>query len=145
MIAYRSFEDFRVLVFIGCVAAVYVLAAGIILRFLIRKLRRDAPEVAPAKIWFRRIVLALAGIGIMCIAYGYFVEPYWLSSTHIKIPSSKLPKGAQPIRVVHISDLHSDPKSRLESRLPPAIAAARPDAVVFTGDCINSPGGLPVF
>jgi len=43
------------------------------------------------------------------------------------------------------SDLHSDPKARLEPRLPTALAAEDPDVIVFTGDSINSPEGLPVF
>jgi predicted MPP superfamily phosphohydrolase len=142
----RSFgEDFRVLVFIGIIAAVYVLAAGIIIRSLIRRLRQDVRPAAPVKIWFRRTILTLAGIGIVCFAYGYLVEPYWLSVTHIKIGNVKLKKGTQPVRLVHFSDLHCDPKPRLEAKLVRAIADARPDLIVFTGDCINSVAGLPVF
>ncbi|MDQ5837743.1 MAG: metallophosphoesterase [Acidobacteriota bacterium] len=48
-------------------------------------------------------------------------------------------------RVVHISDLHCDPEPRLEERLPDLVAAERPDLIVFTGDSLNSPGGLPVL
>src|SRR6266850_1675871 len=141
----RSFENFRVLAFIASIAAVYVLAAGIIFRSVIQKLRHDATPLALAKIWFRRVVLALAGLGILCFVYGYFVEPYWLSITHIRVTSAKLPKGAKPVRIIHISDLHCDPKRRLEGRLDQVIARERPDLIVFTGDCINSIAGLPVF
>src|SRR5882672_4200227 len=127
----RSFENFRVLAFIASIAAVYVLAAGIIFRCAIQKLRHDATPLAPAKIWFRRVVLALSGLGILCFVYGYFVEPYWLSTTHIRVINAKLPKGAQPVRIVHISDLHCDPKRRLEGRLDQAIARERPDLIVL--------------
>jgi hypothetical protein len=79
------------------------------------------------------------------VAYGYFVEPYWPEVTHIRITSSRMLPGARPIRVVLLSDLHSDPKPRLEDRLPELVAAQRPDLVVYTGDSINSVGALPVF
>ncbi len=40
---------------------------------------------------------------------------------------------------MHISDLHYDPRPRLEERLPDIIAAERPDLIVFKGDSVNSP------
>jgi predicted MPP superfamily phosphohydrolase len=46
---------------------------------------------------------------------------------------------------VHISDIHSDSTRRLEGRIPGIIAAQKPDLIVFTGDAVNSPGGLPHF
>jgi uncharacterized protein len=138
-------EDFRVLLFLSSIVIVYVLAFGIVIKFLLGKFNLITLSSSRAQTWLSRIVLTLAGIGLLCGAYGYFVEPYWLSVSHIKISSSKLPKGSRPVRIVHISDLHSDPKLRLEGRLPQAIAAERPDIIVFTGDSINSAAGLPVF
>jgi predicted MPP superfamily phosphohydrolase len=78
------------------------------------------------------------------MAYGYFIEPYWLDVHHVSIESSKLTVGAT-LRIAHISDIHSDNRPRLEERLPVAIAAERPDMIVFTGDSLNSGAGLPVF
>jgi len=63
----------------------------------------------------------------------------------VRVEMDELPPGARPIRLVHISDVHSDPTARLEGRLPGAIAAERPDLIVFTGDAINSPGGAAHF
>ena len=79
------------------------------------------------------------------MAYGYFIEPKWLAITRVRIPSTKLSKTTEPIRLVHISDLHSDALPRLEERLPDVIAGEKPDFIVFTGDTINSPEALPVF
>jgi uncharacterized protein len=137
-------EDFVLLLFLATVAAVYLLAALALARIILRRFGRLA---APSgqQLWLQRIVLALAAMGVACMAYGYFIEPYWLSVTRVRIASAKLPRGTRPIRLVHISDLHSDPTVRLEERLPDAIAAERPDLIVFTGDSLNSPDGLPVF
>lgn len=93
----------------------------------------------------RRVVLGLAGLGILCVAYGYYVEPYWPSVTHFRIESIKLAEGTGPVRVALISDLHSDGKPRLEERLPGIIAQENPDLILFAGDCVNSSEGLAVF
>jgi predicted MPP superfamily phosphohydrolase len=133
------------LVFLSLIVIVYVLAVSALVRLMLHRFGRAALSNNPFQVWSRRLSLALAATGLLCFAYGYFVEPYWLSISRIKISSSKLPHGSQPIRIAHISDLHSDPQPRLEKRLPDAIAAEHPDLIVFTGDSINSPDGLPVF
>lgn len=59
--------------------------------------------------------------------------------------SSKKILTGKPIRIVQISDLHCDPKPRLETILPDLIAKEKPDLILFTGDAINTPKGLPTF
>jgi uncharacterized protein len=133
-----------VMLFICAVAAVYLLAALTVLRMF---LRRRGMLSAPSRGVRRAEVasLALAGLGILCFAYGYFVEPYWPEVTRVSVESRKLAGATRPVRVVHLSDLHCDPEPRLEERLPELIAAERPDLIVFTGDSLNSPEGLPVL
>jgi predicted MPP superfamily phosphohydrolase len=96
-------------------------------------------------VWLRRLILSAGAAGVLCLLYGFFVEPYWLEVTHISVATSKLPRGAQPIRIVHISDLHMARKVRLEPRLPGVIAAQHPDLIVFTGDAMNSSWALGRF
>lgn len=141
----RTTADIRVLVFIGFIGVVYLLAAIALVRMLLQRFGYATLSKSPKQKWLRRIVLSFAGLGLLCMAYAYFIEPYWLSVSRVSIMSPKLPRGSQPIRIVHISDIHSDPKPRLERRLPEAIAAERPDIIVYTGDSLNSPEGLPVF
>jgi uncharacterized protein len=95
--------------------------------------------------WLRRAFIALVPVGTVCVAYGYLVEPYWPEVTHVRITSSRLSSAGRPVRVVLLSDMHSDPSPRLEDRLPGLIAAEHPDLVVYTGDSINSLDALPVF
>jgi hypothetical protein len=138
-------EDQRVLLFLCAVAVIYILSAGIVLRTLLHKRNRTPRSLSPLRRWAERIILLLALSGVLCIAYGYFVEPYWPAVTHVQITNGNLPPGSSPIRIAHISDLHSDPRPRLEERLPSIISAEKPDLIVFTGDAVNSPDALPVM
>jgi predicted MPP superfamily phosphohydrolase len=128
-------ETVRVLLFIAIVVTVFFYA-----------LRTFVGVVGGAvkKSWKTHVLFAMAVAGLICILYGRFVEPYWLSVTHVSVASPKIARGLR-LRIAHISDTHSDPTARLEERLSEAIAAERPDMIVFTGDSINSPEGLPVF
>jgi len=135
-------ETFRVIAFIAAVVTVYVLAGGIVLRFFFATRTLATP---PTRRAVERAILACAAGGLLCIAYGCGIEPYWLEITRVAIPTQKLRGATSRVRIVQISDLHSDPQPRLEERLPGLIAAEHPNLIVFTGDAINSVRGLPVF
>ena len=141
----QTAEIARMVVFLGVVSLVYVLAARILVRSILRRFRPVALPESRFAVRLRRIILGLAAFGTLCIAYGFLIEPNWLQVTHVRIESDKLKAGSRPIRIVHISDLHSESKPRLEGRLPGIIAAEKPDLIVFTGDSLNEPEGLPVF
>jgi predicted MPP superfamily phosphohydrolase len=129
-------ESIRVGLFVTAVVAVLFFAARTLIGVLGGTIKKS---------WKTHSILGLAAAGILCMLYGRLVEPYWLSVSRVSIASPKVPRGAQPVRIAHISDVHSDPSPRLEERLPAAIAAEKPDVIVFTGDSLNSPDGLPVF
>jgi uncharacterized protein len=133
-----------VMLFVCAVGAVYLFAALAAARVVWRRLRALPAPARPVR-RAELASLALAGLGLLCFAYGYFVEPYWPEITRVRVESKKLAGAARPVRLVHISDLHCDPEPRLEERLPDLIAAERPDLIVYTGDSLNSPDGLPVL
>jgi predicted MPP superfamily phosphohydrolase len=126
-------------IFVSLVALVFVLATTAVIRLFRRSPARRM------QMFVDRLSLLLAIFGLACIGWGYFVEPYRLTISRVAIRSPKILPGSSPVRIVHFSDLHSDPKARLEPELPAAVAAERPDIIVFTGDAINSPEGLSVF
>jgi predicted MPP superfamily phosphohydrolase len=128
-------ETIRVLLFVTIVVSVFFYA----LKTLV-----GVVGGAVKKSWKTHVLFGVAVAGLICVLYGLFVEPYWLSVTHVSIASAKVPRGLR-LRIAHISDTHSDPTARLEEHLSEAIAAERPDLIVFTGDSVNSPEGLPVF
>jgi len=103
--------DYMVLLFIAVVLGVYLFALLAVGRLALRRLRRLGPPT-PGGRQAEWLALALAAVGLVCMAYGYFVEPYRLAVTHVRVVSPKLARGARPIRLVHISDLHSDPRPR---------------------------------
>lgn len=138
-------ERNSLLLFLSLVALVYVMAGGILFRWLKDKLRRRKRSYSIIHRRWNLFVLGLTLLGIGCFVYGMAVEPYWPEITHVRIRAEKLKPGSSPIRIVHLSDLHSDPKPRLEERLPILVEELKPDLIVFTGDCINSPEGLTVF
>jgi predicted MPP superfamily phosphohydrolase len=84
-------------------------------------------------------------MGIGCFAYGYFIEPYWIEIKRIPIKTDKLDKSG--FRIVHISDLHCNEKTRNEERLIGIVNDSNADIIVFTGDCLmlEKPQALPVF
>lgn len=130
------------MLFAGSVLLVYYLWARLWAAWLLRKWRKKPT----ARILTSRgaiVVHLLAVFGIGCMLYGYFVEPYWLQVNVIPIRTDKLQNTR--FRVVQLSDLHCDPKVRLEEKLPQIVNALQPDVIVFTGDCLNSPDALALF
>jgi predicted MPP superfamily phosphohydrolase len=135
-----------VLIFLVLVVSIFVAAGSLGIRVLYRLIvRKPRKKTSRLFKWSCAVAWSLAAIGVLCIAYAYFVEPYRLEVAHVTIASDKLPPSGRPLRIVHISDLHCDPKVRLEEKLPDIVADLRPDLIAFTGDCINSRGGLPHF
>jgi uncharacterized protein len=141
----RLDELIRASVFVTAVVLVYVLAGEILFKMWRRRKRVAGRRIPHRKRRYRRVVLGLAVIGLVCMAYARWVEPNWLQVTHVEIVTSKIPPGTFPIRIVQISDVHSEARPRLERRLPAVISAQKPDLIVFTGDAANEPAGVPVF
>jgi predicted MPP superfamily phosphohydrolase len=75
--------------------------------------------------------------------YASVIERNWFVLRRHEVPV--LPAGAEPVRVLHISDAHLTPgRSRLLSWLR-SLDALEPDLVVNTGDSIAHEQGVPPF
>lgn len=132
---------FRITLFVAAVAAIFFAAAVILVYCLVTKLRGRELALALRS----KIILAIAALGVGCIAYGFYVEPYWPAIEKVEIKTGKFKKGSHRFRIVQISDTHSDPIPRLEERLPALIAEQNPDLIVFCGDAVNSAAATEVF
>jgi hypothetical protein len=119
-----------------------VLGAEVFLwiRFAVGRRRRVSPRRAlssPPAV----VVHLLAGLGIVCVLYGYFVEPYWVEVNVIPLRTPQLKNTS--FRIVQISDLHVDTIPRNEDRMLRLIGDLAPDIIVATGDFLNEEAAAP--
>ena len=138
-------QEIRALIFVVCVASIFVTAINFLLLRLYRRVFRLALPKSRSYRRAERVILAAAAIGVICVLYARFVEPFWPKVILVQIASAKLAHGAHTIRIVEIADTHSDRRPRLEPRLPAIIAAQHPDLIVFAGDSTNSNRAIPGF
>lgn len=87
-----------------------------------------------------RLAVAAAGAGAACVGYGLGIE-----RTAFRVrrySAAALPAGYQPIKVLHISDLHLLPRQGRKRDFLRGLGGLEPDLVVSTGDHISSPDAV---
>ena len=140
MITILPQEILSVLLFLLFLFGIYGLEVLLFARYILhrihRRRRKSVPLTRPA------IVLhALVIVSSLCLLYGYFVEPYWIEVNAKTIHTAKFRNTG--FRIVQISDLHCDEKSRNEERAVQIVNQLKPDVIVLTGDCLNRASALP--
>jgi len=91
----------------------------------------------------RTLLAITAAAGAAGIGYAALIERNWFALRRYDVPV--LPAGAQPVRVLHISDAHLTPgRQRLQSWIR-ALDELDPHLVVNTGDSIAHPEAVPYF
>ncbi|MDO5286968.1 MAG: metallophosphoesterase [Actinomycetia bacterium] len=78
------------------------------------------------------VVGGLATAGAACFGYGVLVERHAFRLRRVTAPV--LPAGQDPVRVLHVSDLHLSLDRRRLVEFVDSLAGLRPDLVVSTGD-----------
>ncbi len=135
----------RLYLFIGAMGFFFLLAAAFLVGSAARVLDRGAPWPPRSRRMrrLRRVVFAFALLSLGLVVEAN-IEPWWPNVRRLSVSSPGW-KGSRPLRIVHLSDLHCDPRPRLEPRRPDIVRALEPDLVVFTGDALNDAAGLPIF
>ncbi|MFC9919849.1 metallophosphoesterase [Agromyces binzhouensis] len=87
-----------------------------------------------------RIALAVGAAGAAAFAWGTLVERRRFTLRRVEVPV--LPAGSEPIRVLHVSDLHMAPWQRDKQAWIASLADLRPDLVIDTGDNLGHRRGL---
>lgn len=128
------------IIFSAFAGLVFLLEMRLLVRYLWRTVRHTAQ---PAMRRHHFVIHGLAVTGVLCVLYGFFVEPYWPEVVTVRLETEKL--EATSVRIVQISDLHCDPTARLEGRLAGLVNALEPDVIVFTGDALNSDAAHGLF
>ncbi|MGQ9466966.1 MAG: metallophosphoesterase [Anaerolineae bacterium] len=80
-------------------------------------------------------VVLQAGLTAIQI-YATWVEPFRLTVTRLEFASPKLQNG-DPLRVLHLSDIHFEGWTPRERRLLEIVRALAPDLIFLTGDYLN--------
>lgn len=83
--------------------------------------------------WMRAAGLAAGIVPVAGAVDGLYITPRRLLTSSLSFGTG----AAEPVRVLHISDLHLRRIGTLEHRLLEAVHAAHADVIVFTGDSID--------
>ena len=90
----------------------------------------------------KSIVKALLGaVGAGSLAYAGLYEVNAFRLRRVTVPV--LPRGARPIRVLHVSDVHMTPYARARQRWLSTLGALEPDLVINTGDNLAHEDAVP--
>jgi predicted MPP superfamily phosphohydrolase len=93
----------------------------------------------------KRSVIALAAgvtaTGGAALAYASLIERNLFTLRRFDVPV--LEPDAEPMRILHISDLHMMPDQRRKQAWVAALIGTDPDLVVVTGDNMASPEAIP--
>ncbi len=84
---------------------------------------------------------ALVGAAGLAYAAGIEVRSFVLRRAELPI----LPPGSEPLRVLHLTDLHMTPGQRKKQEWVRALADLQPDLVVNTGDNLAHMESVPVI
>ena len=140
MIAMLLREKVSLLLFGLLLLTIYGLEFILLTRYVASWIRRGSwRSIRLGK--FDIVLHTLAVTGILCMLYGYFIEPYWIEVNKMTIHTAKLRHAG--FRVVQISDLHCDTSPHNEDRAVQIINQLKPDIVVLTGDCLNTDHARP--
>jgi predicted MPP superfamily phosphohydrolase len=88
-----------------------------------------------------RTLTAVAAAGAGTLFYGTMIERNAFTLRRFDVPV--LTPGAQPIRVLHVSDLHITAGQRRKHAWIRRLAELRPDLVINTGDTLSAANAIP--
>ncbi len=94
----------------------------------------------PVALWADRIILGLSAFLILYVPVRAYLDTTTVSVDHRRVELKGLHKDLKGFRIVHVSDIQADPRTREDRlrRYMEQVNELRPDIVVFTGDLITS-------
>lgn len=84
---------------------------------------------------------ALSAVGAATLAYAALVERNMFTLRRFDVPV--LEPDAEPLRILHISDLHMMPDQRRKQDWVAGLGGTDPDLVIVTGDNMSDPESVP--
>lgn len=83
--------------------------------------------------WLGLLIMAALSVAVF---YATWVEPFRLGVTHETYVTDKW-QSDQPLRLLHIGDIHMERSTPRERHLNRLVAELQPDIIVFSGDYVN--------
>ncbi len=93
-------------------------------------------DPAAEREWLWVDLILQAGLSILAI-YATWIEPFRLGLTEVALNAPHLGQSGQPIRLLHLADLHLERITLRERQLLALMERIQPDLIVFTGDVLN--------
>ncbi|MEH1127085.1 metallophosphoesterase [Micromonospora sp. CPCC 206061] len=87
------------------------------------------------------IAAGTAAAGATTLAYASLIERNMFTLRRYDVPV--LAPDAEPLRILHLSDMHMTPNQRRKQDWVASLAATDPDLVVVTGDNLAHPAAVP--
>jgi predicted MPP superfamily phosphohydrolase len=87
--------------------------------------------------WGLGLLIIVQLIGSGALFYGALVEPFRLQLTYLTVETDRFPENVEPIRILHISDLHVERLTRREEMLLELLEEVQADLILITGDYLN--------
>ncbi|MCW6004083.1 metallophosphoesterase [Micromonospora sp. CPCC 205371] len=87
------------------------------------------------------IAAGTAAAGAATLAYASLIERNMFTLRRYDVPV--LAPDAEPLRILHLSDMHMTPNQRRKQDWVASLAATDPDLVVVTGDNLAHPAAVP--
>jgi uncharacterized protein len=86
----------------------------------------------------RKLIAALTvvALGVITIVYAIWIEPYSIEVTHNHLAAP----FAKPLKIAHLTDLHTEGLGRREREMLSIIDREQPDLIVITGDTMANEG-----
>lgn len=82
----------------------------------------------------RAILIIFTAAALGALAWGLFVEPYRIEVTHTYIEG----QVARPLKIAHLTDLHTGGIGRREKLLLELLDEEQPDVIIITGDTLTT-------
>ena len=81
-----------------------------------------------------KVVFPIVLIVSICLVLGLYSSKKLLTESFYEVA---LPKASEPIRIVHLTDLHNSEFGEDNSKLASRVAMQHPDLILLTGDLLN--------
>jgi predicted MPP superfamily phosphohydrolase len=93
--------------------------------------------VVASGLWGLVGLVVIHCIGSIALIWGALIEPFHLELSYLTIKSDKFRPWSEPVRLLHISDLHVERLTKRERKLLELVEQANPELILITGDYLN--------